>query len=136
MGLPRLSLKRQVELVPSVLAGLESNLSLLQRLLALVKSSKTNIRLRERAALAAGSLCLGDGKFPHRRNLLESFNELHFSIGEALVFCSLTRSTQPSVKQAACLWLLAVVKQCISQSQVIRLCPLFQSFIKEMELPI
>ena len=30
----------------------------------------------------------------------------------------LTRSTHPSVKQAACLWLLAVVKQCISQSQV------------------
>ena len=87
-----------------------------------------------------GSLCL-----PHRRNLLESFIKLasdikdiklHFSIGEALVFCSLTRSTHPSVKQAACLWLLAVVKQCISQSQVIRLCPLFQLFIKEMELPI
>ena len=67
-------------------------------LLALVKSSKTNIRLRERAALAAGSLCLGDGKFLHRRNLLESFIELvsdikdielHFSIGEAVVFCSL-----------------------------------------------
>ena len=59
-------------------------------LLALVKSSKTNIRLRERAALATCSLCLGDGKFPHRRNLLESFIELvsdikdielHFSIG-------------------------------------------------------
>ena len=30
----------------------------------------------------------------------------------------LTRSTHPSVKQAACLWLLAVVKHCISQSQV------------------
>ena len=149
----------------------EDKLSLLQRLLVLVKSSKTNIRLRERAALAAGSLCLGDCKFPHRRTLLESFIELasdikdielHFSIGEALVFCSLgvrspaardgwsveeddfspldtdlqeeegqqldwlvsqltgrlTRSTHPSVKQAACLWLLAVVKQCISQSQV------------------
>ena len=120
-----------------------------------------------------GSLCL-----PHRRNLLESFIKLasdikdiklHFSIGEAVVFCSLgvrspasrdmwsveegefspldldlqgeggeeldwfvsqltgklTRSTHPSVKQAACLWLLAVVKQCISQSQVTRLCPLF-----------
>ena len=37
----------------------------------------------------------------------------------------LTRSTHPSVKQAACLWLLAVVKQSISQSQVIRLFPLF-----------
>ena len=87
--------------------------------------------------------------------------ELHFTVGDALVFCALghlspaardawtvaeedhteeegdmgreeelgwllekltgelTRSTHPSVKQAACLWLLAVVKQCISQSQVI-----------------
>ena len=141
--------------------------SLLQRLLGLVKSGKTNTRVRERAALAAGSLCLGDRDFPHRRTLLESFIELaqdikdielHFSIGEALVFCSLgvrcpaardlwsveesefspvteqqgeeldwlvsqltgklTRSTHPSVKQAACLWLLAVVKHCISQAQV------------------
>ena len=63
-----------------------------------MKSGKTNIRVRERAALAAGSLCLGDRDFPHRRTLLESFielaqdikdMELHFSIGEALVFCSL-----------------------------------------------
>ena len=115
-------------MVLSPLAG-DNKLSLLQRLLALIKSSKTNIRLRERAALAVGSLCLC---LPHRRNLLESFIKLasdikdiklHFSIGEALVFCSLTRSTHPSVKQAACLWLLAVVKQCISQSQVIS--PLF-----------
>ena len=95
-------------------------LSLLLCLLALVKSSKTNFRLRERAALAVGSLCLEDGKFPHRRNLLESFIEL-----ASEQTGKLTRSTHPSVKQAACLWLLAVVKQSISQSQVIRLFPLF-----------
>ena len=165
-----LSLAELARTGPLPLAS-DRKLSLIQRLLGLVKSSKTNIRLRERAALAAGSLCLGDCKFPHRRTLLESFIELasdikdielHFSIGEALVFCSLgvrspaardgwsveeddfspldtdlqeeegqqldwlvsqltgrlTRSTHPSVKQAACLWLLAVVKQCISQSQV------------------
>ena len=73
----------------------DGKLSLLQRLLALVKSSKTNIRLRERAALAVGSLCLC---LQHRGNLLESFIKLasdikdiklHFSIWEALVFCSL-----------------------------------------------
>ena len=85
-------------LVRSSPPGRDNKLSLLLCLLALVKSSQTNIRLRERAALAVGSLCLEDGKFPHRRNLLESFIELasdikdielHFSIGEALVFCSL-----------------------------------------------
>ena len=155
----------------------DTKLSLIQRLLGLVKSGKTNMRVRERAALAAGSLCLGDRNFPHRRTLLESFIELaadikdielHFSIGEALVFISLgvkspaardlwsveegefspletdqqekeeekeednvelawllsqltgklTRSTHPSVKQASCLWLLAVVKHCMAQSQV------------------
>ena len=154
----------------------DTKLSLLHRLLGLVKSGKTNMRVRERAALAAGSLCLGDRNFPHRRTLLESFIELaadikdielHFSIGEALVFISLgvkspaardfwsveeadfspletdqqedqkkeeenteldwllsqltgklTRSTHPSVKQASCLWLLAVVKHCMAQSQV------------------
>ena len=151
----------------------DTKLSLIQRLLSLVKSGKTNMRVRERAALAAGSLCLGDRNFPHRRTLLESFIELaadikdielHFSIGEALVFISLgvkspaardlwsveeaefspletgtdqqeednlelawlldqltgklTRSTHPSVKQASCLWLLAVVKHCMAQSQV------------------
>ena len=153
----------------------DTKLSLITRLLGLVKSGKTNMRVRERAALAAGSLCLGDRKFPHRRTLLESFIELaadikdielHFSIGEALVFISLgvkspaardfwsveepdfspletnqqqeeeeednteldwllsqltgklTRSTHPSVKQASCLWLLAVVKHCMAQSPV------------------
>ena len=30
----------------------------------------------------------------------------------------LTRSTHPSVKQASCLWLLAVVKHCMAQPQV------------------
>jgi len=137
-------------------------------LLALVKSGKSSMRVRERAALAAGSFCLGDTKFPHRRMLIESFIELaseikdvelHFTIGDALVHCALgptspaardvwsvseedftpldaqndkndlewlvtqltthlTRSTHPNIKQASCLWLLSVVKKCISQSSV------------------
>ena len=87
--------------------------------------------------------------------------ELHFTIGDALVFCALgrlspatrdvwavaeedfslpadqgkdqeqglawlvtkltqelTRSTHPNIKQASCLWLLAVVKHCINQAVV------------------
>lgn len=76
----------------------QSKLSLVTKLLSLVKSNKTSMRVRERAALAAGSLCLGDTKFPHRRVLLESFIELasevkdvelHFTIGDALVHCAL-----------------------------------------------
>ena len=45
----------------------QSKLSLVTKLLALVKSNKTPMRVRERAAMAAGSLCLGDTNFPHRR---------------------------------------------------------------------
>jgi len=146
----------------------QSKLSLVTKLLALVKSNKTSMRVRERAALAAGSLCLGDTNFPHRRVLLESFIELasevkdvelHFTIGDALVHCALgplsptardiwtvseedfspldsgagaeelewlviqlteklTRSTHPNIKQASCLWLLALVKHCMSQAAV------------------
>merc|ERR1719483_652930 len=149
-------------------SSVQSKLSLVTKLLALVKSNKTSMRVRERAALAAGSLCLGDKNFPHRRLLLESFIELasevkdvelHFTIGDALVHCALgplspsardvwtvsedeftpmdagagadqlewlvsqlteksTRSTHPNIKQASCLWLLALVKHCITQPAV------------------
>ena len=44
-----------------------TKLFLVNKLLALVKSGKNNMKVRERAALAAGSLCLGDKNFPHRR---------------------------------------------------------------------
>jgi len=146
----------------------QSKLSLVTKLLSLVKSNKNSMRVRERAALAAGSLCLGDTKFPHRRVLLESFIELasevkdvelHFTIGDALVHCALgplspsardvwtvaeedfnpldagvgaeelewlvtqlteklSRSTHPNIKQASCLWLLSLVKHCMSQEAV------------------
>ena len=43
-----------------------NKLALVNKLLAMVKSNNTNMKIRERAALAAGSLCLGDNKFPHR----------------------------------------------------------------------
>jgi len=141
---------------------------LVAKLLAMVKNGKMAMRVRERAALAAGNLCLGEPGFPHRRSLIEGFLEsaqdikdieLHFTIGDALVYAALgplspaardawavseadykpvdpsadtselcwllaqltdklTKSTHPNVKQASCLWLLAVVKQCIDQADV------------------
>ena len=146
----------------------DNKLGLVTKLLGLVKSNKSAMRVRERAATAVGSLCLGDAKFPHRRLLLEAFIELasevkdielHFTIGDALVHCALgplspaardiwtvkedefqpieevtgeselawllaqltdklTLSSHPNIKQASCLWLLAVVRHCISQPQV------------------
>merc|ERR1719234_81144 len=79
-------------------AEADTKLGLVTKLLALVKSGKTSMKVREKAALAAGSLCLGDRQFPFRRMLIEKFIEmapdikdieLHFTIGDALVFCAL-----------------------------------------------
>jgi proteasome component ECM29 len=70
-----------------------SKLSVVARLLALLKSAKCAMRIRERAALALGNLCVGDADFPHRRRVLEELLgcarevrdvELHFSMGEAV----------------------------------------------------
>ena len=48
-------------------AEADTKLGLVTKLLALVKSGKTSMKVREKAALAAGSLCLGDKQFPFRR---------------------------------------------------------------------
>merc|ERR1719334_381058 len=48
-----------------------NKLGLVTKLLGMVKSNKAAMKVRERAALAVGSLCLGDSAFPHRRLLLE-----------------------------------------------------------------
>ena len=48
-------------------AGPGTTLHTVTKLLALVKSGKTSMKVREKAALAAGSLCLGDKDFPYRR---------------------------------------------------------------------
>ena len=145
-----------------------NKLGLVTKLLGMVKSNKAAMKVRERAALAVGSLCLGDSAFPHRRLLLETFIEfaseakdveLHFTIGEALVHCALgplspaardvwtvaeedfkpleqgagqeelawllaqltdklTQSSHPNIKQASCLWLLAIVRHCLTQAVV------------------
>merc|ERR1719341_3095950 len=146
---------------------LDNKLGLMEKLLGIVKSGKVNMKVRERAAMALGNLCLGDALFPHRRTLVERFIEiaadikdveLHFTIGDALVHCvlgpmsvdardywtiaqdefkpiekiegddltwlvdkltgSLTQSTHPNIKQAGCLWLLAVTKHCTGEKAV------------------
>jgi len=146
---------------------LGNKLGLMEKLLGIVKSGKVNMKVRERAAMALGNLCLGDALFPHRRTLVERFIEiaadikdveLHFTIGDALVHCvlgpmsadardywtiaqdefkpiekiegddltwlvdkltgSLTQSTHPNIKQAGCLWLLAVTKHCTGEEAV------------------
>ena len=78
--------------------GANSKESLFKRLLEIMKTGKLSMKIRERSALALGQLCIGDLEFPWRKNILEGFLEsakdikdieLHFTIGEALVFATL-----------------------------------------------
>ena len=71
---------------------------LVKRLMELVKSGKIGMKLRERAALALGQLCIGDVEFSCRQDILDGFLdsareikdiELHFTIGQALVYATL-----------------------------------------------
>lgn len=76
----------------------DKKLGLVDTLLTIMKNGKVNMRVRERAALALGVLCIGDATFPHRDNILKGFLEsakemkeveLHFTVGEALVYAAL-----------------------------------------------
>ncbi|CAB4065304.1 ECM29 [Lepeophtheirus salmonis] len=120
----------------------EKKLEVSNRLINLVKSEKMPMKLREKAAISVGQLCVGDSTFPHRQVIIDgliktSLNveeiELHLSVGEALVSSSdesylanlldeliqvHTKSTHPKMKQASCLWLLSVVKNSLEFSSV------------------
>ena len=78
--------------------GPKSKESLFKRLLEIVKTGKLSMKIRERSALALGQLCIGDMEFPWRKDIVQGFLEsardikdieLHFTIGEALVFATL-----------------------------------------------
>ena len=71
---------------------------LVKRLLEMVKSGKLSMKIRERAALTLGQICIGDVNFAHRQDVLHGFLnsareikdiELHFTIGQALVYATL-----------------------------------------------
>ncbi|XP_061192483.1 proteasome adapter and scaffold protein ECM29-like [Saccostrea echinata] len=137
-----------------------TKLSILNMLLKLIKSSSQNNKVKERAALTMGQMCVGDELFPFRKKvvqyLMDSFQpkqiELHLTTAEALVFAAmginspaardlwtqteadyqssisaveddvgwyldliLTKSivsSNPHLRQAACIWLLTLVKKC------------------------
>ncbi|KAL3868785.1 hypothetical protein ACJMK2_041546 [Sinanodonta woodiana] len=74
-----------------------TKLSVVNNLLAMVKSGKETPKSKERAALSIGQICVGEPKFPHRRKaiqgLLDSVQskqlDLQFTIGESLVDAAL-----------------------------------------------
>ncbi len=55
--------------------NLDNKLGLSERLLSIMKTSKLGMRLRERAALALGQICVGDLDFPCRQVVLSGFLE-------------------------------------------------------------
>ena len=144
---------------------------LVAELLRLVRSEKSSMKLRERAALSCGLVCVGDINFPDRQKIIESFIEaaqdikdveLHLTMGEAIghaAFGPLSASARdfwttseedfvadvnadasdaviewllteliekqtcnlkPNVRQASCLWLLALLKRG-TKHEVVRL---------------
>ena len=78
--------------------NIANKLAVVKKLLALMKSGKSSMKVRERAALAVGQLCIGDASFPHRDIVIKGFLEaiqeikeveLHLTMGEALVYAVL-----------------------------------------------
>ncbi|TRY72263.1 hypothetical protein TCAL_11939 [Tigriopus californicus] len=91
---------------------IKSKLAVVKRLLTILKTGKNSMRVRERAALALGFLCVGDPRFPYQRLILEEFLELasevkdielHFTMGEAIVYAAFG-SHSPSARDY---WLIS-----------------------------
>ena len=55
-------------------AVIESKLDLVRKLLSMVKGGKIPMRVRERAALALGKMCVGDQGFRHCRDGSANFS--------------------------------------------------------------
>ena len=76
----------------------KNKLGVVKKLLAMMKSAKNGMRVREKATMALGQICIGDPEFPHRRLVLEECLEsaqeikdleLHFTMGEAIVYAAI-----------------------------------------------
>ncbi|XP_053393707.1 proteasome adapter and scaffold protein ECM29-like [Mercenaria mercenaria] len=162
-----------------------TKLSTVKNLISIIKSGKETSKSKERAALCLGQLCVGEGKFPHRKvaieGLLDSVQskqiDLHFTIGEALVYAAqgptspaardlwteteeefkasvssvedemewylttvltqYVQSSNPHVRQASSIWLLALVKKCGShpaiQARLTSLQSAFMQLLSEID---
>nr|XP_033335253.1 proteasome adapter and scaffold protein ECM29 [Megalopta genalis] len=151
---------------------------LVEELFSIVTDAKLNAKLKERAAISLGYLCLGEN-FPHTTDIVTKIItmvketkdiEVHLTLGEALVCCvqgpahvqarnawetlpseyqvplsnsstellihtvdellKMYRVPHPNLRQAVCVWLLALLKyniqeECIKQ----RFSPLHHAFV-------
>lgn len=72
-----------------------TKVDVVQLLSEITSNSKLSTKIREKAALSLGLLCVGE-RFPHTRDIMQGFInkardtkdvEVHFTIGESLVMC-------------------------------------------------
>jgi len=88
-----------------------SKMTIVEKLVKKVSTTKENNKVRESAAVCLGSLCVGEKEFPHKKKIIESLLEcaeakqveLHFTVGDSLVTAALG-SASPSARDA---WLVA-----------------------------
>ncbi|KAH9523696.1 hypothetical protein Btru_040672 [Bulinus truncatus] len=81
---------------------------LVNRLVAMIKTSNEQNKTKERAAACLGDICVGDADFPHRKKAIEELMnalqskqlELQFTVGQALVDMALG----PNSPRARCIW--------------------------------
>ncbi|CAL1546641.1 unnamed protein product [Lymnaea stagnalis] len=89
-------------------AEVSTKLSLVNKLVAIIKTSNELNKTKERAAACLGDICVGDRDFPHKRKAMEDLInaiqskqvELQFTIGQALVDMAMG----PSSPRARCIW--------------------------------
>ncbi|XP_066994237.2 proteasome adapter and scaffold protein ECM29 isoform X2 [Anabrus simplex] len=136
-------------------------LDIVKKLQGIVNNTKLTTKVKERAAMTLGFLCVGE-IFPHSREVIQGFLDLakdtrdvdvHLTVGEALVCCVLSSASpqardgwsvleeefegpgntcgdqdlewlmaellnkmapnpHPNIRQASCIWLLALLKHC------------------------
>lgn len=85
-----------------------TKLSLVTKLVGIIKTSNELNKTKERAAACLGDICVGDTNFPHKRKAMEDLInaiqskqvELQFTIGQALVDMAMG----PSSPRARCIW--------------------------------
>uniref|UniRef100_A0A671MLD4 Proteasome-associated protein ECM29 homolog n=1 Tax=Sinocyclocheilus anshuiensis TaxID=1608454 RepID=A0A671MLD4_9TELE len=100
--------RNSVLLIPADGNGF-TKLSLVDNLLARIPSGKETGKMKERAIQTLGFLPVGDGEFPHQKKILQGLMD-----SVEVIFSVLSKyipSPNPHVRQAACIWLLSLVKK-------------------------
>ncbi|CAB1327121.1 unnamed protein product, partial [Coregonus sp. 'balchen'] len=102
-------------LIPSEGEGF-TKLAMVDNMLARIPSGKETLKMKERAIQTLGYLPVGDGDFAHQKKLLQGLMDSVESNDVVLwvlnsILAKYIPSQNPHVRQAACIWLLSLVKK-------------------------